>query len=76
MPTDIPKGRQMAKSTIKLLVGVDINHPNTGAVEGKLKGAELAEWLRNQAEAQVVDSLTLAELNPKVLRVRVERKKA
>ena len=66
----------MAKSTIKLLVSVDINNPDNNAVEGKLKGAELSQWLRERATNDVKDALIEANLHPKVLRVRVAREKA
>ena len=68
----------MAKntSTIKILLAVDVAIPDSNAVEGKLKGAELSKWLRERAENDVADALIEKNLNPKVLRVRVAREKA
>lgn len=66
----------MAKNTVKVLVSVEIEEPDNNIVEGKLKGAERAEWIRNRAESDVSDTLIHAGLNPKVLRVRLAREKA
>lgn len=66
----------MAKNIVKVLVAVEVEEPDNNIVEGKLKGAERAEWIRNRAESDVADALIHYELNPKVLRVRLAREKA
>ena len=66
----------MAKNIVKVLVSVEIEEPDNNIVEGKLKGAERAEWIRNRADSDVADALIHAGLNPKVLRVRLAREKA
>lgn len=64
----------MATSTVKVLVAVDIPLPSS-SVE-KLKGAELAKELRDNATSAVTEALDSDGLNPKILRVRVARGKA
>lgn len=66
----------MATNIVKVLVSVEIPEPDNNAVEGKLKGSERAEWIRNRAENDVADALIHYELKPKVLRVRLAREKA
>jgi hypothetical protein len=66
----------MAKNIVKVLVAVEVEEPDNNIVEGKLKGADRAEWIRNRAESDVADALIHYELNPKVLRVRLAREKA
>lgn len=63
----------MAKGTVKVLVSVEIELPDSSAVGEKLKGAELNEWLRERATNDVQDALIEAKLNPEILRVRVAR---
>ena len=66
----------MARSTVKLLISVEIENPDATNVDKKMKGAQLANYLRDTAETDVRDALNHAELQPKILRVRVAREKA
>jgi hypothetical protein len=66
----------MATSTVKLLVSVEIENPEASSVDKKMKGAQLANYLRDTAEADVKDALTHASLQPQILRVRLAREKA
>jgi hypothetical protein len=66
----------MAKSTVKLLVSVEIENPEASSVDKKMKGAQLANYLRDNAETSVSDALLEAGLEPRILRVRLAREKA
>lgn len=63
----------MARIKVKAIIAVDMPEPKEGAVKQTPK--ERREELREHASSVIIDALTLAELNPSVIRLNLSREK-
>jgi hypothetical protein len=68
----INNGRQnMSKATVKAVVSIEVPLPKS-TVE-KQKTAEVNAEVKERAEELLIDALTLANLEPAILRIRIAR---
>lgn len=61
----------MSKVKVKVIANVEINEPKS-TVE-KQSTTERNDSIRNAAEEMVLDALSIANLNPEILRVRLSK---
>jgi len=62
----------MAKTTVKAVISVEI--PYKSGIEKQTTKERNAE-VKAKAEESIIDALTLAELEPQLLRLRIAREK-
>jgi hypothetical protein len=62
----------MATITVKAVISVEVPEP-TSVLE-KQSTKERNEEIKNIAESRIMDALTLSELQPAILRIRIARK--
>jgi hypothetical protein len=62
----------MAKTTVKAVISVEI--PYKSGIEKQTTKERNAE-IKAKAEESIIDALTLAELEPQLLRLRIAREK-